>query len=236
MGSAAGAPLHDLVRGKLVGRAAELTQLRQHWDQAQQARGHLVLLSGEPGVGKTRLAQELIAHARQGGATILRGGCYEYEATTPYLPFVEAFREWVHGQGIEQLRAKLGTTAAEMAKFAPEIETKLGTLVPNAPLSPGEERLRLFDNAAPLLAVARGGLRPARVHRRHPLGGPWHAVACCTICCATCATTACSSSRRTARSSSIARIRSRRRWSTGTASAWRRALRSDACRRPTRAR
>ena len=151
MGTAPGAPLHDLVRGKLVGRAAELTQLREHWDQAQQARGHLVLLSGEPGVGKTRLAQELIAHARQSGATILRGGCYEYEATTPYLPLVEALREWVHGQGIEQLRAKLGTTAAEMAKLAPEIESKLGTLVPNAPLSPGEERLRLFDNVGRLL-------------------------------------------------------------------------------------
>jgi len=150
-GSAPVAPLQELVRGKLVGRAVELTHLKQHWEQAQQARGHLVLLSGEPGVGKTRLAQELIAHARQSGATILRGGCYEYEATTPYLPLVEALREWVHGQSIEQLRAKLKTTAVEMAKLAPEIESKLGTLVPNAPLSPGEERLRLFDNVGRLL-------------------------------------------------------------------------------------
>jgi class 3 adenylate cyclase/tetratricopeptide (TPR) repeat protein len=145
------AALHELARGKLVGRTVELTRLKQHWDQAQQARGHLVLLSGEPGVGKTRLAQELIAHARQSGATLLRGGCYEYETTTPYLPLVEALREWVHGQGIEQLRAKLGTTAAEMAKLAPEIESRLGTLVPNAPLSVGEERLRLFDNFGRLL-------------------------------------------------------------------------------------
>jgi len=150
-GGAPGAPLHELVRGKLIGRAVELTHLKQHWDQAQQARGHLVLLSGEPGVGKTRLAQELIAHARQSGATILRGGCYEYEATTPYLPLVEALREWVHGQSVEQLRAKLATTAVEMAKLAPEIESKLGTLVPNASLSPGEERLRLFDNVGRLL-------------------------------------------------------------------------------------
>jgi tetratricopeptide (TPR) repeat protein len=150
-GSMPGAVLHELVRGKLVGRTVELTQLKEHWDQAQQARGHLVLLSGEPGVGKTRLAQELIANVRQSGATLLRGGCYEYERITPYLPLVEALREWVHGQGIEQLRAKLGTTAAEMAKLAPEIESRLGTIAPNTPLSPGEERLRLFDNFGRLL-------------------------------------------------------------------------------------
>jgi len=92
-GTASTASLQQLVRGRLIGRAAELQQLKLHWDQALQARSHLVLLSGEPGVGKTRLAQDLIAHARHSGATILRGGCYEYEATTPYLPFVEAFRD-----------------------------------------------------------------------------------------------------------------------------------------------
>src|SRR5207248_4883697 len=79
--------LQELVRGRLVGRHAESEQLKQHWQHAQQARGHMVLLSGEPGVGKTRLAQELVGHAQQNGATLLRGGCYEYEATTPYLPF-----------------------------------------------------------------------------------------------------------------------------------------------------
>ncbi len=152
-------PLQQLVRGKLVGRGAELEQLKGHWVQAQQARGHLVLLSGEPGVGKTRLAQDLVAHAQKSGAIVLRGGCYEYEATTPYLPFVEALRDWVHWQNADQLRSALGATAPEIAKFAPEIEAKLGALAPNAPLSPNEERMRLFDNTARLLqslAAERG--------------------------------------------------------------------------------
>ena len=156
--SASGA-LDELVRGKLVGRGTELAQLRRHWEQAQQARGHLVLLSGEPGVGKTRLARELIAHAQAAGATILRGGCYEFEATTPYLPFVEAIRDWAHRQTPAQLRAALGATAPEIAKFAPEIEAKLGAIAPNAPLSPNDERMRLFDNVARFLqslAAARG--------------------------------------------------------------------------------
>jgi len=110
-GAVSGAPLRQLVRGQLVGRGGEQQQLKAHWDQAQQARGHLVLLSGEPGVGKTRLAQELIAHVQKSGATLLRGGCYEYEATTPYLPFVEAFRDWAHRPSVGELRASLGATA-----------------------------------------------------------------------------------------------------------------------------
>ncbi|MDQ2964146.1 MAG: AAA family ATPase [Pseudomonadota bacterium] len=158
-GIVSAAPLQQLVRGKLVGREAESQQLRQHWDHAQQARGHLVLLSGEPGVGKTRLAQELIAHAQTSSAIVLRGGCYEYAATTPYLPVVEALRDWARWQSAEQLRSALGTTAPEIAKFAPEIEAELGGLTANPPLSPSEERLCLFDNTARFLqslAAERG--------------------------------------------------------------------------------
>jgi hypothetical protein len=93
-------------------------------------------------------------------------------------------------QSPEQLRTALGATASEIAKFAPEIETKLATLVPNAPLSPGEERLRLFDNTARSCARC-GADGPASVHRRHPLGRPGHAVAPPLPVCAICATTGC---------------------------------------------
>lgn len=151
--------LEQLVRGQLVGRGAELEQLRQHWELTQQARAHLVLLSGEPGVGKTRLATELVAHAKKEGAVVLRGGCYEYEATAPYLAFVEALRDWVHVSSPETLRANLDATAPEIARLAPELESKLGSIAPNPPLPPNEERLRLFDNVARLtqkLAGARG--------------------------------------------------------------------------------
>lgn len=138
--------LEQLVRGQLVGRQAELAQLRQHWDSSQQARAHLVLLSGEPGIGKTRLALELIAHASAEGAEVLRGGCYEYEAMTPYLPIAEAIRDWVHRQSPESLRTVLGTTAYAIAKLAPEIEDKLGALPPAPVLPASEDRLRFFDN------------------------------------------------------------------------------------------
>ncbi len=151
--------LEQLARGRLVGRRTELKELRDLWRRVQKGNGHLALISGEPGVGKTRLAHELIVYAQLEGAVLLRGGCYEFEATTPYLPFVEAIRQWVRAQDAVEMRLRLGGTASELAKLAPEIEAKLGPLPPNPPLPPSEERLRLFDHLARFfqsLAAERG--------------------------------------------------------------------------------
>ncbi len=143
--------LEKLARGRLVGRQAEMGQLNRLWKNAQLGQAQLALISGEPGVGKTRLANELIVYARLAGALVLRGGCYEYEATTPYLPFIEALRDWVRLLSTEELARQVEGLACELAKLAPEIATRLGPLTPNAALAPAEERLRLFDHVARLL-------------------------------------------------------------------------------------
>ena len=148
---AAAAPLSQLVRDRLVGRRRELTQLQGHWQAALESQGQLVMIFGEPGVGKSRLAQEFIETLSSGGAAVLRGGSYEYEATTPYLPFVEALRDWVRQQEDATLHALPASTAAELAKLAPEIDARLGPLPPNPPLPPNEERLRLFDHVGRFL-------------------------------------------------------------------------------------
>jgi tetratricopeptide (TPR) repeat protein len=144
-------PLQQIARGRMVGRSAESQALRQHWSSASQGQAQFVLLSGEPGVGKTRLADEFIAYARLQGAAVLKGGCYEYEASIPYLPLAEALREWASAQPESRLRERLGGLAAELARLAPEIENRLGSLAPNPPLPPDEERLRLFDHFARFL-------------------------------------------------------------------------------------
>ncbi len=145
---AAGALLEQLARGRMIGRRSELNRLREIWASTQQGKGHMALISGEPGIGKTRLCREMIVSAQLAGAVVMRGGCYEYEASTPYLPIVEALREWVHLQSADTIRHILNGTASELARLAPEIESKLGPLPPNPPLPPNEERLRLFDNVA----------------------------------------------------------------------------------------
>ena len=149
--------LDALSRGRLVGRATELAEARELWNRAREGRGHAVLLSGEPGAGKTRLAREITIQAAVDGALVLSGGCYEYEATTPYLPFVEAFRRWVREeQNDDKLRETLGDAATQIAKLAPEIETRLGPFSERHQLAPHEERLLFFDAVAQVFSnIAR---------------------------------------------------------------------------------
>jgi len=106
---------------------------------------------GRTGIGKTRLAREVQELARSEGAVVLGGGCYEFEAVAPYLPFVEGLREWVAAQGEAALREQLGAAAPELARLIPEIEARLGPLPSNPSLPLDEERLRLFDNLARFL-------------------------------------------------------------------------------------
>jgi tetratricopeptide (TPR) repeat protein len=141
--------LDALSRGRLVGRIAELTESRDLWRRAREGHGHAVLLSGEPGAGKTRLARELTTQAALDGAVVLTGGCYEYEAATPYLPFVEAFRRWAREEKDDsKVRDTLGDLATQIAKLAPEIESRLGPFPERPELAPHEERLLFFDAVA----------------------------------------------------------------------------------------
>ncbi len=143
--------LERIARGRMIGRSAEFQDLRLRWSLASQGQAQLVLLSGEPGVGKTRLANEFTAYARLQGAAVLQGGCYEYEAAIPYLPLSEALGEWASAQPEAPLRERLGSLAAELSRLAPVIEARLGPQIPNPTIPPEEERLRLFDHVARFL-------------------------------------------------------------------------------------
>ena len=143
--------LERLGRGVLVGRGPELRRLQDLWALARAGRAQLALISGEPGVGKTRLAQAAIVHARLSGATVLSGSLFENETGTPYLHLREALGSWVHRLTDDELRARLGPSASELVTLVPEIGDRLGPLLPKAALSPQEERVRLFDTVARLL-------------------------------------------------------------------------------------
>jgi hypothetical protein len=142
------AALGGLVRGRMVGRDTEIAALRRSWSETALGRGGMVLVSGEPGSGKTRLARELVDYACITGGTMLSGGCYELEAATPYLPFVEALRSWVHSSTDDELREAVGDSGAELARLAPELESRIGPFPGRPELSASEQRLRLYDGVA----------------------------------------------------------------------------------------
>ena len=76
-----------------VGRNGELSLLESRLQAAARGEGGLVLIAGEPGIGKTRLLQEIRDRARSGGWVVLTGSAYDTEGMPPYLPFLEALRQ-----------------------------------------------------------------------------------------------------------------------------------------------
>jgi len=142
--------LERIVRGRLVGRTEELRELREHLDRMLSAEGRLVLISGEPGIGKTRLAEELAVYAHLRGAWVLRGHCYEQDVGVPYLPFMETLRMLFHLTG-PSLISELGDRADDLARFLPELSPKKSEV---SVLTPEDERIRVFEAAARWVSAA----------------------------------------------------------------------------------
>jgi DNA-binding winged helix-turn-helix (wHTH) protein/tetratricopeptide (TPR) repeat protein len=109
------------LRARLLGRDTELAELHQVLGDALGGRGSLVLLTGEPGIGKTRLAEEVAAEGARRGALVLTGRCYETAGAPPYNPFVEMVEETVRLLPAPTLREALGADAPEVAKISPEL-------------------------------------------------------------------------------------------------------------------
>lgn len=145
-------------RTPFVGRERELATLRAHLDAAKGGAGGVVLVAGEPGIGKTRLLAELAGRARADGWQVLTGRAHDTEGMPPYLPFIEALRAAVRDGSPERLRAQLGRGAAEVARLLPELRELLPDLPVSPPVSPEQERYRLFEGVCDALdGIARGG-------------------------------------------------------------------------------
>ncbi|HET8821709.1 MAG TPA: BTAD domain-containing putative transcriptional regulator [Thermoleophilaceae bacterium] len=137
-----------------VGRERELAQLVGGLGDAFAGRGRLFLLVGEPGIGKSRLADELIAHAKKRGARVLVGRCWEAGGAPAYWPWTQALRPYVRDSDAAALRAQLGAGAPELAQIVPELRQRFSDLPPPSALEPEGARFRLFDAAVEFLRNA----------------------------------------------------------------------------------
>ena len=137
-----------------TGRAEERTLLRGLLDGAREGCGALGLIAGEPGVGKTRLIQELAADAASQGFLCLEGHCYEQEGAVPYHPFVEMLEMALRAVPHDDLRAALGQSAPEAAKLVPQLRIQFDDIPEPMPLPPDQERRYLLTSLADFIERA----------------------------------------------------------------------------------
>ncbi len=132
--------------GVFVGRQRELADLRAALEDTVSGHGRLVMLVGEPGIGKTRTAQELAAQAETLGAQVLWGWCYEEEGAPPYWPWTQPLQSCIQKKDPEQLRSEMGPGAADIAEIIPDLRSKLPELESPPGLEPEQARFRLFNS------------------------------------------------------------------------------------------
>jgi hypothetical protein len=134
-----------------VGRVPELAELIGGLGDAFAGHGRLFVLIGEPGVGKSRLAEELARHARGRGARLLIGRCWEAGGAPAFWPWVQLLRSYVRASDRSDLVSELGPRAADIAPILPELHELIPGLPPPTASEPEGARFRLFHATAELL-------------------------------------------------------------------------------------
>ena len=136
-----------------VGREPELAGLRAAWDDAVRGRRRGVFVSGEPGIGKTRLAAEIARDAREREGVVLYGRCDDGLAPAAQ-PFAQALGAYAAACPVDELRVQLDGRGSELLALLPDLAERVPGLGEPAPAEPDVERLRMLNAAGALLAAA----------------------------------------------------------------------------------
>ena len=140
--------------GSFVGRNREVAEFAGALQDALAGRAALFLIAGEPGIGKSRLGDEVTVLAEERGAKVLWGRCWEAGGAPAYWPWVQALRVYIRDRDCERLRAELGGGAADLAQVVPELHELFPDLPVQPSLDPEGARFRLFDSTASFLRAA----------------------------------------------------------------------------------
>ena len=157
-----GSGLPDVLVGDprfpFVGRTSEQEVLRTAWKQvAADGARRVILLAGEPGVGKTRLAGQVAQAAHDDGAPVLFGRCDE-DLGVPFQPFVEALRQQIGLLEGDDLGGRLGEHPGELARLVPDVAVRWPAIGAPTTADPETERYRLFEAVTSWLAAASADL------------------------------------------------------------------------------
>jgi adenylate cyclase len=136
----------------LIGRDAELAQILQGIEKAVAGRGAFVVLAGDPGIGKSRLAGEALAAAQRRGCLTLVGRCYEEGNIAPLIPYVEMLEESARLVPAPAFREAVGRSAPELARLLPQLHRLFPDMPPPLELPPDLRQRFLFTNVREFLA------------------------------------------------------------------------------------
>ncbi|MDQ3548709.1 MAG: AAA family ATPase, partial [Chloroflexota bacterium] len=140
-----------------VGRERERGLLQHALDEMLAGAGRMILLAGEPGIGKTRLAEQLAVESSERGVRVLWGRCYEWEGAPAYWPWIQALRDVLHNPEFRRKIEQSGDDAA-LAQMLLNLrgadDARDRHEIPSAPLAPEQHRFQLFDAIGRLLRNA----------------------------------------------------------------------------------
>ena len=144
-----------LSREPVHGREEQLGQLRGGLDAAFNGRGVMFMVGGEAGIGKSRLADELARDARERGARVVWGRCWEVGGAPAYWPWVQVLRSLLHDRDNVDLRSSRGAGVSSLLALIPEQrDASVAPVTP--PAESAAARFQLFDAVAWLLRQAAG--------------------------------------------------------------------------------
>src|SRR3989441_2116198 len=139
----------------VIGRTAELTALHLLLDRARSGKGQIVLLSGEAGIGKSRLVAEAKTYATPQGFLLLQGQCFPTDRSCPYAPLLDLLRSHLATSSREQVDTEMGSLASALSPLLLDLLPLPSDLPSLPPLDSEHEKRRLFA------ALAHLFLRPA---------------------------------------------------------------------------
>src|SRR5919204_1732579 len=135
----------SVVSPVLVGRAQSLAATEQLLRRARDGHGQTLLVTGEAGIGKSRLVAEIKSNALAQGFISLQGNCFETDRTLPYAPILDLLRREISAAAVPEIERDFGAHARELVKLLPELSRILPDLVPTPALEPESEKRRLFQ-------------------------------------------------------------------------------------------
>src|SRR5260370_1241170 len=126
-----------------IGRTTELTAIQQLIESTKNGQGQVLLVSGEAGIGKSRLVMEANTFAIH-SMCILQGNCFESDQSYPYAPVLDLLRSFFNTHTLKDFLQSSGSVSSEFIKLFPELDNGLLEITVSSERDPQQEKRRLF--------------------------------------------------------------------------------------------